>query len=146
LLGQYFDIRLEVHAPVNGSEAPSPVKFPDETFTFTVEGPQGNASSATSFFGVSEPAIERWNFTWYEDLFAFDKKTPSLVNVTSKAYRKVFFKKPGTYHAVRLIQEDPLFGYPSCSFCVGSFVQWTDWTGQNYRKMDCQGHTTEAEG
>jgi hypothetical protein len=33
------------------------------------------------------------------DLFARDAKTPSLVNVTSKAYRKVYLTKPGTYTA-----------------------------------------------
>jgi hypothetical protein len=102
LLGQYFDIRLEVHAPVNGSEAPDPVKLPDERFTFSITGPKGASTSGASFFGISEPSIERWNFTWYEDLFAVDEKKPSVVNVTSKAYRKVFFKKPGNYQAVCL--------------------------------------------
>jgi alkaline phosphatase len=34
------------------------------------------------------------------DLFARDAKTPSLVNVTSKAYRRVYLKDPGFYTAV----------------------------------------------
>lgn len=50
-----------------------------------------------SYFAVSEPIIERWNFSWYEDLYAKDAKTPSLVNVAAKAYRKLFLKTPGTY-------------------------------------------------
>jgi alkaline phosphatase len=48
---------------------------------------------------VAEPPIERWNFTWYEDLFAFDAKKPSLVNVTAKAYRKLHLTVPGSYTA-----------------------------------------------
>ncbi|KAF2664968.1 alkaline phosphatase [Microthyrium microscopicum] len=97
LLGQFFDIRLEVHAPVNGTEANG--KLPDEKFTFTVASSSGSPAPAASFFSVAEPALERWNFTWYEDLFAQDAKTPSLVNVTSKAYRRVRFTAPGTYTA-----------------------------------------------
>jgi hypothetical protein len=33
------------------------------------------------------------------DLFARDAKKPSLVNVTSKAYRRVFLTDPGEYTA-----------------------------------------------
>ncbi|KAK5011278.1 hypothetical protein LTR28_004230 [Elasticomyces elasticus] len=100
LAGQYFDIRLEVHAPVNGSEAKG--LRPDENFTFTVAKVNSSkpAQSAASFFDMMEPALERWNFTWYEDLFAKDANTPSLVNVTAKAYRRVALHEPGEYHAV----------------------------------------------
>jgi hypothetical protein len=34
LAGQFFDIRLEIHAPVNGSEATDGV--PDENFSLTI--------------------------------------------------------------------------------------------------------------
>jgi hypothetical protein len=62
---RYFDIRLEVHAPVNGSEAKgNPI--PDPNFTFTIAHEKGAAVPAATYFNVSEPAIERWNFTWYE--------------------------------------------------------------------------------
>ena len=66
LAGQYFDVRLEVHAPKNGSEAIS--ASPDTNFKFTIEkvGSTDGARNATLFFGTTEPAIERWNFTWYE--------------------------------------------------------------------------------
>ncbi|KAF2405104.1 alkaline phosphatase [Trichodelitschia bisporula] len=97
LAGQYFDIRLEVHAPVNGSEANG--GQPDEKFTFTIAKGSAKPVDAPTFFGVKEPALERWNFTWFEDLFAKDKGTPSLVNVTSRAYRRVFLKEPGEYVA-----------------------------------------------
>ncbi|KAH8815988.1 putative alkaline phosphatase H [Xylogone sp. PMI_703] len=97
LAGQYFDIRLEVHAPVNGSEANGGV--PDENFSFTIARSGEAAVSAASFFNVQEPALERWNFTWYEDLFAQDKKSPSVVRVTSKAYRRVALYEPGEYVA-----------------------------------------------
>ncbi|KAI4119698.1 MAG: hypothetical protein LQ338_007243, partial [Usnochroma carphineum] len=96
--GQYFDIRLEVHAPVNGSEATgNPV--PDTNFTFTVARQGESPQSAASYFKIAEPALERWNFTWYEDYFARDAKTPSLVNVASKIYRRVALYQPGEYTA-----------------------------------------------
>ena len=65
LAGQYFDIRLEVHAPVNGSEATN--GKPDEAFTFTVAKVGEAAQPAADFFGVAEPELEKWDFTWYED-------------------------------------------------------------------------------
>ena len=69
LAGQYFDIRLEVHAPVNGSEATN--GEPDEDFTFTVSKVGGEAQPAAQYFGVEEPELESWSFSWYEDLFAY---------------------------------------------------------------------------
>jgi hypothetical protein len=73
LAGQAFDIRLEVHAPVNGSEAYNN-GVPDERFTFTIEheGDEADPRSASEFFGIRETPLEKWNFTWYEDLFASD--------------------------------------------------------------------------
>jgi hypothetical protein len=64
LAGQYFDIRLEVHAPVNGSEATG--KAPDTAFSLTIAHEKGAPQNATTFFKVNEPALERWNFTWFE--------------------------------------------------------------------------------
>lgn len=64
LAGQFFDIRLEVHAPVNGSEANG--LQPDEKFTFTITKGKGKAVKATDYFKIQEPKLERWNFTWYE--------------------------------------------------------------------------------
>ncbi|KAL2071945.1 hypothetical protein VTL71DRAFT_11288 [Oculimacula yallundae] len=97
LAGQYFDIRLEVHAPVNGSEANGGI--PDPNFSFTIAKKGGAAAPATSFFKLPEPTLERWNFTWFEDLFAQDAKTPSVVRVTSKVYRRVALYEPGEYVA-----------------------------------------------
>ena len=65
LAGQFFDIRLEVHAPVNGSEANGGNPDPDFSFSITKDG---KTERASTYFGVSEPALERWNFTWYEGL------------------------------------------------------------------------------
>ncbi|ORY05292.1 alkaline phosphatase-like protein [Clohesyomyces aquaticus] len=97
LAGQYFDIRLEVHAPINGSEANG--KQPDEKFTFTIAKEKGKAEPATTYFSIAEPKLERWNFSWYEDLFAKEAGKPSIVNVTSKAYRRVALYEPGEYTA-----------------------------------------------
>ncbi|EAW09916.1 alkaline phosphatase [Aspergillus clavatus NRRL 1] len=100
LPGQYFDIRLEVHSPVNGSEARVGEPDPNFKFTITKKGEKGvKPVPATEYFGLQEPQLERWNFTWYEDLFAEDAKKPSLVNVTSKAYRRVALHEPGEYEA-----------------------------------------------
>ena len=96
LPGQQFDIRFEVHAPVNGSEAFNR-GIPDANFTATISKDNGTAQSIASFFKLSEPALERWNFTWFEDLFAQDAKNASLVNVTSKIYRRVALYEPGRY-------------------------------------------------
>ena len=54
---------------------------------------------AASYFKVAEPTLERWNFTWYEDRFAEDAHAPSVVRVTSKAYRRVALYQPGDYTA-----------------------------------------------
>ena len=97
LAGQLFDIRLEVHAPVNGSEANGGV--PDEKFTFTIAKDGAAAQPAASFFKIAEPAIEKWDFSWYEDLFAEDSKNASFVNVASKIYRRVALYEPGEYVA-----------------------------------------------
>ncbi|PSK55715.1 1,3-beta-glucanosyltransferase [Elsinoe australis] len=104
LAGQYFDIRLEVHAPKNGSEAIS--SPPDPNFTFSIqkigsERPRPVPAFFNRYgFNLTEPALERWNFTWYEDLFARDANTPSVVDVTAKAYRRVALYEPGEYRAV----------------------------------------------
>jgi hypothetical protein len=66
LAGQYFDIRLEVHAPKNGSEAIG--KPLDEKFTFTIAKGSGKGVSAAEYFKVQEPKLEKWNFTWFEGM------------------------------------------------------------------------------
>lgn len=48
---------------------------------------------------MNEPELEKWDFQWYEDLFAKDANKPSVVKVASKAYRKVCLKDPGEYVA-----------------------------------------------
>lgn len=96
LPGQYFDLRLEVHAPVNGSEAFNDGK-PDESFSVTIAKEGGEAKDVAEFFDVSEPELEKWDFKWYEDLFAKDADTPSVVNVASKIYRKLAIYEPGNY-------------------------------------------------
>ncbi|KAJ5368897.1 uncharacterized protein N7496_008657 [Penicillium cataractarum] len=97
LPGQFFDIRLEVHSPINGSEAR--VGEPDPNFTFTIAKKGHEGVPATKFFGQDEPKLEHWDFSWYEDRFAEDAHTPSVVNVTSKIFRRVALKEPGEYEA-----------------------------------------------
>ena len=96
LPGQLFDLRLEVHAPVNGTEAFNN-GVPDEKFSVTIKKEGGEAKSITEFFDVKEVELEKWDFSWYEDLFAEDADTPSKVNVASRIYRKLAIYEPGNY-------------------------------------------------
>lgn len=97
LPGQLFDLRVEVHAPANGSEAFNDGR-PDEDFSVTIaKKGGGEPQDVASFFGVDEPELETWDFGWYEDLFAEDRDEETRVNVTSKIYRKVALSEPGDY-------------------------------------------------
>lgn len=93
---QFFDLRVEIHAPVNGSES-AHGGVPDEAFTVTISGPGFSSRGISNFFRVQEPKLEKWQFKWYEDLFAVDNQTPSVVNVASKAWRNLALTKPGSY-------------------------------------------------
>lgn len=99
LPGQRFDIRVEVHAPLNGSEAIRGYTTPDSNFTLTIEREGSKPRPVSAFFNLTEPKLENWNFTWYEDLFAQAAKTPSQVRVASKAWRHVALYEPGQYIA-----------------------------------------------
>ncbi|KAL2359675.1 hypothetical protein RJZ56_007477 [Blastomyces dermatitidis] len=99
LAGQYFDIRVEVHSPVNGSEARDGEPDPNFTFTLMKKGRNSKPKPVTEYFDVEEPELEKWDFSWYEDLFARDAKKPSLVKVSSKIYRRVALYHPGDYEA-----------------------------------------------
>ncbi|KAL9592862.1 MAG: hypothetical protein Q9219_007716, partial [cf. Caloplaca sp. 3 TL-2023] len=96
LAGQLFDIRIEIHAPVNGTQA-SGTATPDQDFKLTIAKDGIGETSAAQYFKLVEPDIETWNFTWFEDYFARDAKTPSSVNVASKAYRSVALYEAGNY-------------------------------------------------
>lgn len=97
LPGQLFDLRVEVHAPVNGSERAHDGK-PDEAFKVTISKKGSPPEDLATAFSIREPPLEKWSFQWYEDLFARDNNQPSVVNVASKAYRKLALNEPGTYN------------------------------------------------
>lgn len=63
LAGQLFDIRLEVHAPVNGSEA-SNNGVPDEKFKFCIQSDKGSCTDVAKFFSVQDPVLEKWSFSF----------------------------------------------------------------------------------
>lgn len=67
--GQVFDIRVEVHAPINGSEAFNN-GVTDEKFSLTIKKDGGKAKSVTDYFRRPEPALEKWSFKYFEDLYA----------------------------------------------------------------------------
>ncbi|KAF7559051.1 hypothetical protein G7046_g5109 [Stylonectria norvegica] len=96
LPGQLFDFRVEVHAPVNGSEAAHDGK-PDDKFKVTIAKGDGKPQAFAKAFGIKEPRLETWTFHWFEDRFAEDDDQASIVNVASKAYRKLALYEPGKY-------------------------------------------------
>jgi hypothetical protein len=53
LAGQYFDIRLEIHAPVNGSEAYNNGR-PDSDFTFCISKEGGACKGVTEAFDTKD--------------------------------------------------------------------------------------------
>ncbi|KAL0954951.1 hypothetical protein HGRIS_003884 [Hohenbuehelia grisea] len=96
--GALFDIRVEVHAPVNGSEA-SNKGVPNQDFSLCIQRESGPCRDVTKVFSVKEAKAETWSFSYFEDLFARDANTPIVVNVASKAYRGLALKTPGKYTA-----------------------------------------------
>lgn len=74
--------------------------MPDTNFKLAIGKVNETAVPVEQFFNTQQTAaLERWNFTWFEDLFARDANTPSVVNVASKAYRYVSINTPGEYVA-----------------------------------------------
>jgi hypothetical protein len=104
LAGQYFDLRVEVHAPVNGSQARDNNGEPDKDFKVTIRSLDSGDSEETNFAGFfkieEEPEVEEWSFGYWEDLFAEDKDRVTGVNVVSKAYRRVNLREPGRYEVM----------------------------------------------
>ncbi|WRT70827.1 uncharacterized protein IL334_007826 [Kwoniella shivajii] len=99
IAGQTFDLRIEVQAPVNGSEAYNNGQ-PDNNFSLKIGGQGGNLVDASEFFGLTDPTVEKYNFTYYEDLFAEEAHAPTPVNVLAKSYRNLQLHNPGTYDVV----------------------------------------------
>ena len=58
---------------MNGSEARK--GEPDPNFKFTVAKKGEQPVEATKYFGIEEPELERWDFSWYEGGFARSKLT-----------------------------------------------------------------------
>lgn len=97
LPGQKFDIRVEVHAPVNGTETYND-GVPDTGFALSIaSNGEPDGRPVTEFFALEEPELETWTFSWFEDLFASDAGNRSVVNVASKAYRDLSLYEPGNY-------------------------------------------------
>ncbi|KAL1893820.1 hypothetical protein Cpir12675_003976 [Ceratocystis pirilliformis] len=106
LPGQYFDLRVEVHAPLNGTEAFNN-GVPDEAFTTTIRKVgEEVARPISEFFHNEEPELETWQFGWYEDRFAKDAKSKSLVNVASRIYRRIRINEPGNYEVTLTYYND----------------------------------------
>lgn len=62
LAGQLFDVRVEVHAPVNGSQ-PSNGGKPDTQFQLCIQKEDDGCVDAKDFFGVPDPNLENWTFS-----------------------------------------------------------------------------------
>jgi hypothetical protein len=57
-----FDIRIEVQAPANGSEAYNNGK-PDPTFSVKIGGEGAELVDVTTFFGIADPVGEQSSTT-----------------------------------------------------------------------------------
>jgi hypothetical protein len=97
LPGQNFDLRVEVHAPESGFESFNDGK-PDEDFSVTIAKKGGESSTLDEFFERKEsPELEKWSFSWFEDLYAEDANEKTPVNVASKVWRRLAIYEPGEY-------------------------------------------------
>ncbi|KAI8394028.1 alkaline-phosphatase-like protein [Radiomyces spectabilis] len=101
LPGGYFDLRVEMHAYDLDASKPTPPVF--DNFKTLVRRDNGRWEDASKYFDLSTPEMESWNFTWrntIDNAYAhnFNRTgNPINVDVTSRAWRKVKFDKPGTY-------------------------------------------------
>ncbi|CEQ39937.1 SPOSA6832_01510, partial [Sporobolomyces salmonicolor] len=96
IAGQVFDIRIEVQAPLNGSSSfNNGVPSPD--FSLTISGDGAESIDISNFYGVESPAVQSYNFSYYEDLFYKDNGTATLVNVLAQDWRHVTLYNPGEY-------------------------------------------------
>ena len=100
---------------MNGSEAYNN-GVPGQDFSLKIGGEGAEPIDVTEFFGIADPecesnvirleymaqltTVDRYNFTYYEDLFAQENGTPVLVNVLSKSYRNLQLHNPGKYDLV----------------------------------------------
>jgi len=115
---QVFDIRIEVQAPANGS-SPYNNGVPSSDFALYIGGKGGDEQEVTAFYDVEEPAVESYNFTYFEDLFARDNDSATLVNVLARTYRHVnlcvppFLASSHSAHALELTR--CLFGVRAAS-------------------------------
>lgn len=94
LPGQEFDIRFEVHAPVNGSEANG--GEPDKDFTVSIaKGSNGTATSIAEYFDLEEPEGQ-----YYECSFSPTRLSQSVSDVFLSQRVNLFahiacFSRPG---------------------------------------------------
>ncbi|KAL1900374.1 hypothetical protein Cpir12675_000956 [Ceratocystis pirilliformis] len=100
LPGQHFDLRVEVHAPLNGTEAFNN-GVPDEAFTTTIRkfGDEV-ARHISEFFPTEEPKLEKWQFGWYEDRLARVAESKSIVNVAFRMYHRIRINESGEYEVI----------------------------------------------
>ncbi|KAJ3048313.1 hypothetical protein HK097_010684 [Rhizophlyctis rosea] len=87
LVGQHFDISVELHNVGNGTVYPDLSKLDAKI----------NGQSLTSFFGKQYTPKENWNFTYFENNAARDIKKPTPVGVTRLSLRSVKINKAGSY-------------------------------------------------
>jgi hypothetical protein len=70
IAGQVFDIRVEVQAPANGS-APFNGGVPMPEFELSIGGDGAELQEISSFYQIEDPAVESYNFTYFEDVRSF---------------------------------------------------------------------------
>lgn len=73
--------------------------MPDENFVLYIQKDGGEFKDAAKYFKLDESPVERWNFSYYEDLFAEQDDQSTFVEVAAKAYRHIALYEPGNYTA-----------------------------------------------
>ncbi|KAI7861772.1 alkaline-phosphatase-like protein [Spinellus fusiger] len=96
LPGAYFDLRVEMHAYNTNTSLPTPPAY--QYFNTTVKKDNGPWREIQHFFDVPTPPTEHWEFDWKHSIDVFVHAHPPIhVAVSSRAWRRLQFKQPGTY-------------------------------------------------
>jgi hypothetical protein len=119
IAGQVFDIRIESHAPTNGTQAYKDGVVADDFALYLRGKGASELKEISQFYSIEQPAVEAYNFTvrplflstrptattractdafhhrrqYYEDLFAEKAETPTLVNVKARQYQHLTLYK-----------------------------------------------------
>lgn len=83
-----FDIRIELQTPVNGTEAYNG-GIVNPIFKLEIGGKGQPLQEISAFYQIDAAPVEAYSYSYFEDLFARDNNSATLVNVLSQTYRHI---------------------------------------------------------